>query len=173
MDITFSCTNCGQRLEVDESGAGVSIDCPKCGKPVYVPSRQNVSTQQPSMRASLNPTQESSSLPPSIEGSLHCIFIATVLSVLGLVLFRYGSVAGMICYALAIPFQIGALLCAIYGICLGSIKHGLALLAGVAVLCVLVTVGPLWGIAKMHTVTSPMLEDWQKQMEQMMKQYQR
>ena len=38
MDITFSCTNCGQSLAVDEAGTGITVDCPSCGKPVYVPS---------------------------------------------------------------------------------------------------------------------------------------
>jgi hypothetical protein len=38
-DIVFSCGSCGQSLAVDASGAGLSVDCPKCGKPVYVPSR--------------------------------------------------------------------------------------------------------------------------------------
>ncbi|HUJ08825.1 MAG TPA: restriction endonuclease [Verrucomicrobiae bacterium] len=38
MDIEFSCSHCGQSLVIDEAGAGTSIDCPKCAKPVYVPS---------------------------------------------------------------------------------------------------------------------------------------
>jgi DNA-directed RNA polymerase subunit RPC12/RpoP len=38
-DIVFSCVSCGQSLTVDARGAGMSVDCPKCGKPVYVPSR--------------------------------------------------------------------------------------------------------------------------------------
>jgi DNA-directed RNA polymerase subunit RPC12/RpoP len=163
MDIIFVCTNCGQSLVVDESGAGVSVDCPKCGKPLCVPGHQNISIQQPPMGASLNPTQESSYLPPSIEGGLHCVFIATVLSVLGLVLFRSGSVAGIICYALAIPFLTGALLCAGYGICMGSIKHGLALLAGVGILFALIMVGHLSAAAKMNTDASRTMEDAQKQ----------
>ena len=39
MDITFQCDNCGQNLEVEEAGAGMTVDCPKCGKPVYVPTK--------------------------------------------------------------------------------------------------------------------------------------
>jgi hypothetical protein len=39
-DIRFSCGVCGQSLIVDASGAGMSVDCPKCGKPVNVPSRR-------------------------------------------------------------------------------------------------------------------------------------
>src|SRR5208282_4876788 len=40
MDIEFSCTHCGQSLSIDESGAGITVDCPKCNNPVYVPSKQ-------------------------------------------------------------------------------------------------------------------------------------
>lgn len=39
MDITFTCEKCGQNIVIDEAGAGITIDCPKCGGPVYVPSR--------------------------------------------------------------------------------------------------------------------------------------
>jgi len=39
MDINFRCDKCGQNLEVDEAGAGMTVDCPKCGKPVYVPTK--------------------------------------------------------------------------------------------------------------------------------------
>lgn len=47
MDITFNCDKCGQQLVIDAAGAGVTIDCPGCGKPVYVPSpaSQNPSDQ--------------------------------------------------------------------------------------------------------------------------------
>lgn len=38
-EIFFSCGNCGQSLAVDASGAGLSVDCAKCRRPVYVPSR--------------------------------------------------------------------------------------------------------------------------------------
>jgi predicted RNA-binding Zn-ribbon protein involved in translation (DUF1610 family) len=183
MDITFSCTNCGQNLEINENGAGASIDCPKCGKPVYVPSRAAKVTQEEPVRVAVRPVQRSTpsnaehekltSAPPYIEGGLHCVFIGAVLMVIGLFLFRMGLVAGMICYALAIPFQIGALLCGVHGICRGSIKHGLGLLAGVSVLCALIVFGPLWGIAKMSAITAPMMEDWLQHMQEMMKQYQR
>jgi hypothetical protein len=39
MDITFTC-KCGQEIVIDEAGAGITIDCPGCGKPVYVPSKE-------------------------------------------------------------------------------------------------------------------------------------
>jgi uncharacterized protein YbaR (Trm112 family) len=37
MDITFSCPNCRQQLDVDESGAGLSVPCPKCGQNLTIP----------------------------------------------------------------------------------------------------------------------------------------
>ncbi len=38
MEIKFDCVSCGQTLSIDEAGAGLTIDCPKCGLPVVVPS---------------------------------------------------------------------------------------------------------------------------------------
>lgn len=38
MDITFSCTNCGKHLVVDQSGAGLSVPCPKCGTSLTIPA---------------------------------------------------------------------------------------------------------------------------------------
>jgi len=37
MDITFSCTKCGQHIAVDEAGAGKLVECPKCKTPLEVP----------------------------------------------------------------------------------------------------------------------------------------
>jgi phage FluMu protein Com len=37
MDINFSCTKCGQHIEIDESGAGLNVDCPLCKTPLVVP----------------------------------------------------------------------------------------------------------------------------------------
>ena len=170
MDISFNCTNCGQRLEVDEGGAGISIDCPKCHKPVYVPSRSDVAMPPP-MRVTVNIPRQSNSIPHSIDGGLHCVVIALVLLFIGLSMFRSGLVASMILYTLAIPFEIGALLCGIYGICHGSVKHGIALLAAVGVLFVLIVIGPFWFQARAFTTLGPPMEDQMKQMEQMMKQF--
>ena len=38
MDITFNCDSCGQHIVVDETGAGASVNCPKCGKSLSVPA---------------------------------------------------------------------------------------------------------------------------------------
>ncbi len=42
MDITFNCGWCGQQIVVDEAGAGLATDCPKCGQPVTVPSAEQL-----------------------------------------------------------------------------------------------------------------------------------
>lgn len=47
MDIEFFCSHCGQSLSIDESGAGITVDCPKCNQPVYVPSKQPTPTSTP------------------------------------------------------------------------------------------------------------------------------
>ena len=37
MDITFNCDKCGQQIVIDEAGAGLGVECPKCGQPLEVP----------------------------------------------------------------------------------------------------------------------------------------
>jgi DNA-directed RNA polymerase subunit RPC12/RpoP len=37
MDITFTCPNCRQELEVDADGAGTQIECPECGHELTIP----------------------------------------------------------------------------------------------------------------------------------------
>lgn len=37
MDITFNCGSCGQRIVIDEAGAGTNVECPKCGQYLTVP----------------------------------------------------------------------------------------------------------------------------------------
>ena len=37
MDVTFVCEKCGQRIEIDEAGAGLQVQCPKCGQSLTVP----------------------------------------------------------------------------------------------------------------------------------------
>lgn len=52
MDIVFNCPHCHQELSVDESGAGVEIECPSCGNRIMVPPR-------PETMVSLNPMASS------------------------------------------------------------------------------------------------------------------
>ena len=38
-DLTFNCPECKTPLTVDESGAGMMVDCPQCGKKIQIPRR--------------------------------------------------------------------------------------------------------------------------------------
>jgi predicted Zn finger-like uncharacterized protein len=42
MDITFNCTNCGTHIVIDEAGAGMSVQCPKCSKSLTVPPASSI-----------------------------------------------------------------------------------------------------------------------------------
>ena len=37
MDITFNCDKCGQHVVIDESGAGMTVQCPSCSSALIVP----------------------------------------------------------------------------------------------------------------------------------------
>jgi hypothetical protein len=52
MDISFTCDNCGQKLEVDESGAGMTIPCPTCEQVLTIPLKNEEvpSPSQPSIK---------------------------------------------------------------------------------------------------------------------------
>jgi hypothetical protein len=54
MDITFSCRMCGQRVVIDEAGAGQLVDCPKCGTSLEVPHGSPAVTPNPSRAAAGN-----------------------------------------------------------------------------------------------------------------------
>ena len=59
MDITFSCSHCGQTVVIDEAGSGMSVDCPQCAKPIYVPTKPR-SLQGPAI-------QTTNRLPPVVD----------------------------------------------------------------------------------------------------------
>ena len=44
MDINFKCLKCEQHIAVDETGAGWSVDCPKCGQKLTVPQKTSPTT---------------------------------------------------------------------------------------------------------------------------------
>ena len=37
VDITFDCPRCGQRLAVEQRGAGISVSCPSCDEQIEIP----------------------------------------------------------------------------------------------------------------------------------------
>ena len=38
MDISFNCSSCGTHILIDEAGAGMSVQCPKCNQSLTVPT---------------------------------------------------------------------------------------------------------------------------------------
>jgi len=36
MDISFNCDQCGQNIVIEEAGAGLQVECPKCGQPIIL-----------------------------------------------------------------------------------------------------------------------------------------
>ncbi len=62
MDITFSCPNCEQELEVDSEAAGTELECPTCNNMVTVPSSESTQateTTQPTQSTPHPPIAES------------------------------------------------------------------------------------------------------------------
>ena len=65
MDISFDCDTCGKHLLIDQSGAGITIDCPGCGKPVYVPSLSSHKPPDPPARVEVkSATPKTAPTPP-------------------------------------------------------------------------------------------------------------
>jgi DNA-directed RNA polymerase subunit RPC12/RpoP len=52
MDLVFKCEHCEQELSVDDSAAGVEIECPSCGQAITVPAPPPGAPPQPE---NLNP----------------------------------------------------------------------------------------------------------------------
>jgi predicted Zn finger-like uncharacterized protein len=38
VDIKFNCTSCGTHIVIDEAGAGMSVQCPRCNQALTVPT---------------------------------------------------------------------------------------------------------------------------------------
>ncbi|HMJ92079.1 MAG TPA: hypothetical protein VK530_19815 [Candidatus Acidoferrum sp.] len=51
MEIVFKCEHCNQELSVDETGAGVEIQCPSCGQTIVVPAAEASSLLPPAAPA--------------------------------------------------------------------------------------------------------------------------
>jgi DNA-directed RNA polymerase subunit RPC12/RpoP len=58
MDIVFTCDKCSQELSVDESAAGMEIECPSCGQRLNVPGSPPAPLPPPASGA-LNPMASS------------------------------------------------------------------------------------------------------------------
>ena len=53
MDISFTCKNCGQKLEIDESGAGMKMPCPTCQNLLAIPHPKKIKPWDPTHAISL------------------------------------------------------------------------------------------------------------------------
>lgn len=66
MDISFTCDKCGKKLVIDDAAAGITIDCPECGKPVYVPSSaSSPKPKEPPIRVEPKPVPRVPTPPPA------------------------------------------------------------------------------------------------------------
>ncbi len=190
MDITFICDKCGQHISVDEAGAGITVDCPRCGKPTYVPSRPVPDFKSTPTRIDVGSAKPSNAPPPPISmyesakrvstaggnqdtmhpavaASLTCLLVYAGCFLLCIIVVRQYPLLASICPFAAIPFAIGAVLCAIYAMCVGHVKHGVLLLAGVSLINV---VGLFAYRRAMVTGLLGGMQDIQNQFEQQFKQ---
>jgi len=151
MDISFACNKCGQSIVVDEAGAGITVDCPTCKKPIYVPSSTALSTKSTPVRIETKSTkpmvvttpisraptpsvtpataQKQGALHPAIEASLICLVVGVAFGLVCLITIHQNLMAFQIVLFMAMPFLGAAPWCAIYGMCVGHVRHGLLLLA--------------------------------------------
>ena len=186
MDITFSCEKCGQNIVVDEAGAGITVDCPRCGRPVYVPSIASSTKTNPPVRietASAKPMPTATRITPvpsrpvgvtaalkhgdvhpSIVASLRCLIIGAVLLFAEFIAVHQNFILAPILLYVAIPFFVAALLCAVYGMCIGQVNQGLLLVAGLSLV-----LGLFFWILFRTILPSP--TGIQRQLEQQMRQF--
>ena len=199
MDISFTCDKCGKKLVVDEAGAGITIDCPGCGKPIYVPSSSPPSRQDTPERVEVksakpkspfipapvtskyplvppSSAREKSTIHPSIEAGVHCLLILIGIQFVAFLAMRESFVWAISLEAASLPFACAALLCPIYGMCISHVRQGLLILAGL---------GLFFGLSYwvMYSSVMPpsfgqrqveeMQRQTQEQMQQMLKQFQK
>jgi hypothetical protein len=193
MDITFSCDGCGQRLTIDEAGAGITIDCPRCGKPSYVPSKPILETKTTPIRVEVGSAKpyhtpetapqsvtypvtspyvnrKDDSIHPAIVGGLTCLLLFVACGFVGLVLMYQNPLRVMPLLYAIVPFATAAFLCAVYGICVGHVRHGALLIAGISLISV------FGFFATMQVTLSSagrLTDEMLKQQEEMLKQFRR
>lgn len=66
MEITFSCTKCGQHIAVDAAGAGIAVNCPKCGASIEVPYKSKPLDKPASPPSFKLPEPQPSRFPPLV-----------------------------------------------------------------------------------------------------------
>lgn len=64
-DINFVCSGCKQPLAIEESGAGIEIQCPSCGTNLVVPDPRKAARVAPKLQVSSPRTQRTEPHPNS------------------------------------------------------------------------------------------------------------
>ena len=144
MDIFVTCDKCGKNIVVDEGAAGFTIDCPQCGRAVYVssvvpkPKDAPVRVEiKPPRHDPLVPTYESREKPdihPSIQAGVHCLLVLVAIEIIGFLAIRQNMLWADIFLFASTPFVFAPLLCAVYGMCAGHVRDGLSVLGGLALI---------------------------------------
>jgi phage FluMu protein Com len=159
MDISFTCDKCGKTLVIDEAGAGITIDCPQCGKAVYVTSVAPPKPKESPVRVEPKPLTRVAAPPPapsspprnnplvpsysgqrkpgvhpSIEASVHCLLIVIAMEIVGLLVARQNMLWGTTLFYASLPFFFAPFFCAVYGMCMGHVRDGLLVLVGLSVI---------------------------------------
>jgi hypothetical protein len=106
---------------------------------------------------------QKSAVHPSIAAGVHCLVILVAIEFVGFFVLRQNM---LLAFSVLIPCEIfgaAAFLCAVYGMCAGHVRHGLLVLAGLALIA-----STSWWIA----VSTAMLvgADAQRQLQQMLQQ---
>jgi hypothetical protein len=155
MDISLTCDQCGKNILIDEGAAGFTIECPECGKAVYVSSTVPSKPKEAPVRVELKPPKrvaasassprnnplvpsysgpEKSAVHPSIQAGVHCLLILVAIETVGFLVLRRSMSWALIFFYASAPFFIAPLLCAAYGMCVGHVRHGLLVLGGLSLI---------------------------------------
>jgi phage FluMu protein Com len=107
MDIRFNCPHCNQHLAVDESGAGMTVNCPSCKEQIEIPTDSTKSIAPPSVPPPARAPALSSQPPPIPQSPVNAsIEKASSFAGVGCLLQGIGAV----CFVLAIlTFKISIL----------------------------------------------------------------
>lgn len=173
--ITIDCPQCGKAVYVPSAAPSPKPkDPPARVEPKPLP-RAAVPAPPiapvPAARSRNNPlvpsysaTTSKSAVHPSIEASVHCLVILVGVELVGFFVIRQNM---FLIWSALVPCEIfaaAAFLCAVYGMCVGHVRHGLLVLAGLALIAGLSS----W--IMVSTITWPVGADSQRQMQQMMQQ---
>ncbi len=139
MDIVLNCPACGQRLAVDEAGAGLEVSCPTCGAPLVVPEAGDAGSASVAIgiASATSPAQPATLESPRAGPSMffevspfQWILRGTMDGLRGAPILFLGLLCALIIYALAAAvlcigdfFVFGPLLCGVWAMALGILRR--------------------------------------------------